>query len=179
LKFKRACLNLHTLHFGGADLIAEWTHEVCRRNESTGRSVSGEGPLRRKLELLKGEIGREPLSFVLCHNDLQCTNVTMNGQSMHILDWDNAQIAPRELDFVKIAHWSTIGKNGFFEPDPLIFSTFCQGYGVHDEVIKQSAIFRLAEILWLFRVYEFAVRTGAARPFWPASRYASLLDERL
>ena len=96
-----------------------------------------------------------------------------------ILDWDNAQIAPQELDFVKLAHWSTIGKDGYFEPHPAIFSSFCEGYGVRDEAIKQSAIFRLAEILWLFRVHEFAGRTPAAKPFWPASRYASLLAGRL
>jgi Phosphotransferase enzyme family len=179
LKFKRACLNLHTLYRGGADLIAEWIEEILRRNESTGSAIREEWLLHRKLALLKDEIGSEPLSFVLCHNDLQCTNVTMDGQFMHILDWDNAQIAPRELDFVKLAHWSTIGEDGYFEPDPAIFSSFCDGYGVSDETIGQSAIFRLAEILWLFRVYEFAARTAAAKPFWPALRYASLLDERL
>lgn len=179
LKFKRACLNLHALQLGGADLIGEWTGEICRRNENTGRAISEERPLRGKLELLRKEIGSEPLSFVFCHNDLQCTNVTVSGPSMHIVDWDNAQIAPRELDFVKISHWSTIGEGGYFEPDPAIFSSFCQGYGVRDEAIRQSAIFRLAEILWLFRVYEFAVRTATLKPFWPASRYASLLDERL
>jgi aminoglycoside phosphotransferase (APT) family kinase protein len=103
----------------------------------------------------------------------------MNGQSMHILDWDNAQIAPRELDFVKIAHWSAIGKDGYFEPDPVIFSSFCVGYGVADHVIRNSAIFRLAEILWLFRVYEFAASLPPVKPFWPASRYASLLMARL
>jgi hypothetical protein len=179
LRFKRACLNLHALHLGGADLIAEWIEEILRRNESAGSAISEERSLREKLEFLKDEIGSELLNLVLCHNDLQCTNVTMNGQSMHIVDWDNAQIAPRELDFVKIAHWSTIGKDGYFEPHPAIFSSFCEGYGVRDEAIKQSAIFRLAEILWLFRVHEFAGRTPAAKPFWPASRYASLLDERL
>src|SRR5215469_43917 len=149
LKFKRPCLNLHALHLGGADLIAEWTGEICRRNESTGGAISEERPLCRALELLLDEIGSGPLSFVFCHNDLQCTNVTVNGPSMHILDWDNAQIAPRELDFVKLAHWSAIGEDGYFQPDPAIFSSFCEGYGVREAVIRQSAIFRLAEILWL------------------------------
>jgi hypothetical protein len=179
LKFKRACLNFHGLHLGGADLIAEWIKEIRRRNENRGCAISEERTLCAKLELLKDEIGAEPLAFVFCHNDLQCTNVTMNGGCMHILDWDNAQIAPRELDFVKIAHWSTIGKDGYFKPDPAIFSSFCKGYGVQDEAITRSAIFRLAEILWLCRVYEFATKTAVAKPFWPASRYAGLLAERL
>jgi hypothetical protein len=180
LKFKRAGLSLHTLHLDGAGLIAEWTREIYCRNQKTGRDIIEERPLRRKLELLKDEIGSsEPLSLVLCHNDLQCTNVTMSGDAMHILDWDNAQIAPRDLDFVKLAHWSTLGQDGYFEPDAAIFSSFCAGYGVSEDAIKQSAIFRLAEILWLFRVYEFAKRTGTAKPFWPASRYASLLAGRL
>jgi hypothetical protein len=179
LKFKRACLNLQVLHLGSTDLIADWINEIARRNENTGRAI-GEGPvLRGKLELLKDEIGSEPLRFVLCHNDLQCTNITMNGQSMHILDWDNAQIAPPELDFVKLAHWSTIGEDGYFKPDPAIFSSFCEGYGVSDEAVKHSAIFRLAEILWLFRVYEFTTRTVTAKPFWPAEHYVALLSERL
>jgi thiamine kinase-like enzyme len=175
LQFKRACINLHSLHLGSVNLIGEWTGEICRRNESTGRTVSEEQHLRRKLESLQDEIGSEPLSFVFCHNDLQCTNVSMNGPSMHILDWDNAQIAPRELDFVKIAHWSKIGKDGYFDPDREIFLSFCAGYGVLPAVIEQSPIFRLAEILWLFRVYDFAMKTVAAKPFWPAARYASLL----
>jgi Phosphotransferase enzyme family len=179
LKFERAGLKLHSLHLDGAGLVAEWIREAGLRNENTGRVISEDGPLRRKLGVLRDEIGRGPVSFVLCHNDLQCTNITEDGQSMHILDWDNAQIAPRELDFVKLAHWSVIGKDGYFEPDPAIFSSFCAGYGVSEEAIKHSATFRLAEILWLFRVYEFATRTVGVKPFWPASRYARLLAERL
>jgi hypothetical protein len=179
LRFKRACLNLPELRLGSIDLIAEWINETCRRNEHTGRAISEEPALRRKLELLRDKIGSEPLSFVLCHNDLQCTNVMASGRSMHILDWDNAQIAPRDLDFVKLAHWSTIGKHGYFQPDAAIFSSFCQGYGVPEAAIRQSAVFKLAEILWLFRVYHFASSTAPQKPFWPAPRYAGILRERL
>jgi hypothetical protein len=179
LRFKRACLNFDELRLGSVDLIAGWIGETCRRNENTGCAIGEEPVLCRKLELLRDEIGGEPLSFVLCHNDLQCTNVTVNGQSMHIVDWDNAQIAPRELDFVKLAHWSAIGWDGYFEPVPAIFSSFCEGYGISEEEIKRSPIFRLAEILWLFRVYEFATRLAPQKPFWPARRYAGVLRERL
>jgi hypothetical protein len=183
LKFRHAYKSLDFLRAGGVDLMAAWMEEILRRNKNTGVSISDEWHLFRLLAALRDEIGSEPISYVLCHNDLQCTNITMKDGELRIVDWDNAAIAPRELDFVKLAHWSKIGEDGYFEPDAAIFEAYCEGYGISSAEIRQSPIFRLAEILWLFRVYEFALRPlepgTAKKPFWTLWRYASLLRKRL
>lgn len=183
LKFRHCYASLDCLGTGGVNPVEAWISEIVRRNSATGFTICEEGHLYRRLRAIENEAEGQPLAFVLCHNDLQCTNITMRDGELHILDWDNAQIAPRELDFVKMANWSRIGGDGYFVPDASIFAAFCKGYGVPEGAISQSPLFRLAEILWLSRVYEFASRApnpGAAKkPFWTALRYADLLRERL
>ena len=101
----------------------------------------------------------------MCHNDLHCLNVTQKQGSLYLVDWDNAQIAPKELDFVKLAHWSRLGADGHFEPDSAVFASFCAGYGAAAGAVLASPIFKLAEFVWLFRVLEFAsVLNGARKP---------------
>ncbi len=47
------------------------------------------------------------------------------------------------------------------------FSAFCAGYGVEEDKIRSSPVFKLAEILWLFRVFEF---TRNCRTAWTRDR---------
>jgi hypothetical protein len=66
---------------------------------------------------------------------LHCLNVTRKQNALYLVDWDNAQIAPKELDFVKLAHWSRLGADGHFEPDSATFASFCAGYGAAGAVL--------------------------------------------
>ena len=137
--------------------------------------------MRRKLDGIAEASRALNPEFVLCHNDLHCLNVTRKQGSLYLVDWDNAQIAPKELDFVKLAHWSRLGADGHFEPDSAIFASFCAGYGAAAGAVLASPIFKLAEFVWLFRVLEFASATPlpANPPFWAPRCYASLLRQRL
>ncbi len=188
----RAVARMHRLKFdcayasldraGSRDILLEWTHEILRRNSATGSIVAGGPSLQRKLEALRR--ASEPVrEFVFCHNDLHCLNVTASDRGLHIVDWDNAQIAPKELDFVKLAYWSKPGPSGRFQPDAGIFCAFCAGYGIEEDEIRSSPVFKLAEILWLFRVFEFTRKMpdnlDAKPPFWQASQYQDLLLQKL
>ena len=181
MKFKSAYGNLHRLHSGGVDILSEWKDEISRRNRNTGYVIAPAEALLEKLECLHAASQAAGTDFVLCHNDLHCLNVTHTQGSLRLVDWDNAQIAPKELDFVKLAHWSRLGPNGYFQPDPAVFASFCAGYGAAPGAILSSPVFKLAELLWLFRVLEFAsvLEQPANPPFWPPHRYAALLRERL
>ncbi len=181
MKFRNAYGSFHRAHAGGVDILSEWKDEILRRNRATGSIIAAEEVLAEKLERLCTG-GREAApEFVLCHNDLHCLNVTRAGGALRLVDWDNAQVAPKELDFVKLAHWSRLGPDGHFAPDAGLFASFCAGYGTVPETVLASPIFKLAEILWLFRVLEFAfgLEAPAAAPFWPPQRYATALRERL
>ncbi len=100
----RAVARMHRLKFdcayasldraGLRDILLEWTHEILRRNSATGSIVAGGADLQHKLEALCR--ASEPVrEFVFCHNDLHCLNVTAPNGGLHIVDWDNAQIAPK------------------------------------------------------------------------------------
>ena len=181
MRFRNAYATLERVHLGGVDILSEWKAEILRRNRDTGAAVASAEALRERLECLHAAGRQAGTDFVLCHNDLHCLNVTQAQGALRLVDWDNAQIAPRELDFVKLAHWSRLGLDGHFEPDPAIFASFCAGYGAAPGAVLSSPVFKLAELLWLFRVLEFAsaLEQPANPPFWPPRRYAALLRERL
>jgi hypothetical protein len=181
LRFRYAYRTLLDISPGGIDIFNEWREEIVRRNNNTACVIAPEQALRQKLDVLADASRALNPEFVLCHNDLHCLNVTQKQGSLYLVDWDNAQIAPKELDFVKLAHWSRLGADGYFEPDSAVFASFCAGYGAAAGAVLASPIFKLAEFVWLFRVLEFAsVLNGPANPpFWEPPRYASLLRERL
>lgn len=181
MRFQRAYSSLQDTRRGGADIVAGWRDEIARRNRNTGFIIVPEAPLLKYLDGLCAASRAVVPEFVLCHNDLHCLNVTRKQGSLYLVDWDNAQIAPKELDFVKLAHWSRPGADGHFEPNTAIFAAFCAGYGTTAAAVLSSPIFQLAELLWLFRVLEFAGRLKAppTPPFWPPQRYAALLRQRL
>jgi hypothetical protein len=181
LRFQYAYRTFQDIRPGGIDIFSEWQEEIVRRNNNTACVIAPEAALRRKLDGLAAASRTHDPEFVLCHNDLHCLNVTQKQGSLYLVDWDNAQIAPKELDFVKLAHWSRLGADGYFEPDSAVFASFCAGYGAAAGAVLASPIFKLAEVVWLFRVLEFAsVLDGPANPpFWSPPRYASLLRERL
>ncbi len=181
MKFQRANRTLHDIRVGGTDIFSEWQDEIASRNRNTGYIIAPDEPLLKHLASLCAAGRAAATGFVLCHNDLHCLNVTQKQGSLYLVDWDNAQIAPKELDFVKLAHWSRLGADGRFEPDAAIFAAFCAGYGTTAGAVLSSPVFQLAELLWLFRVLEFAchLKEPAAAPFWPPQRYAALLRQRL
>ena len=180
LRFQYAYRTFQDIRPGGIDIFNEWQEEIVRRNNNTACVIAPEAALRRKLDGLAAASRALNPEFVMCHNDLHCLNVTQKQGSLYLVDWDNAQIAPKELDFVKLAHWSRLGADGHFEPDSAVFASFCAGYGAAAGTVLASPIFKLAEFVWLFRVLEFAsVLNGPAiPPFWAPRRYASLLRER-
>jgi Phosphotransferase enzyme family len=181
IKFQRAYCSLQNIPLSDTDILEVWHHEIAIRNRNTGYIAAPEAALLKHLAGLCDASRAAATGFVLCHNDLHCLNVTQKRGSLHLVDWDNAQIAPKELDFVKLAHWSRLGADGHFEPDAAIFAAFCAGYGTTAAGVLSSPIFQLAELLWLFRVLEFAGRfeEPATPPFWPPQRYTALIRQRL
>jgi hypothetical protein len=121
----------------------------------------------------------------LIHNDFAPGNILVrDGAIAAIIDWDNAVIDAPQLDFVKMKYWTAKSTHGELEHNPELFSAFVKGYGSTGQGIIESPIFRLYEILWLLRVFNFErskEEQGLARaPGYPAAAvYEELLAEAI
>lgn len=96
------------------DVLAEWD-AVIRR------SVSADGPagafartwkrhdetimaMRGQMRLLAQCLRNRLRDDVLCHADLHPGNVLIEEDCVHIIDWDDVLLAPRERDFIFVPH---------------------------------------------------------------------------
>lgn len=152
--------------------------EIRRRNDDV--QVIDHETLNRVLDRVTETLSKNK-QFCLCHNDLHPNNVFWDAaesarKKIVIVDWDNACISHRYLDFVKIMYWSRLSPDGRLTGDEKLFELFCRGYGDSDKNVKESPIFLALSLLWLFRVFMFERKREAGgrsvpKPFQPAKYY--------
>ena len=99
--------------------------------------------LVRRAEELAQALQARPLEFVLCHSDVHTGNLLIGADgALHIVDWDNPILAPRERDLMFIG-----GGVGYGMRSAVGESLFDQGYG-STEVDKMAlAYYRYERIV--------------------------------
>lgn len=118
-----------------------------------------------RMRVLAAFLRDRPRNDVLCHGDLHPGNVLFSDAGVHILDWGDVLLAPRERDFIFVPHQGALGV-----ARPLATS-FLSGYGVPPDDIDWPALayYRCERVLqdviaWAESVFG---RTGA-EDFGPA-----------
>jgi aminoglycoside phosphotransferase (APT) family kinase protein len=159
-------------------LLSEWLPagqwiETCADEIGT---ISKAYDLRINLDAIIEPIESDELSFSMTHNDIQPLNVIATQKHLFLIDWDNCQIAPPELDLVKIKYWTARDPTGFLSSDVALYRAFLEGYVTKRGAAFNQKIFQVCELLWLSRVFRFEFereRTGykPAPPFSNAASY--------
>lgn len=68
------------------------------------------------LEALAGVLASRELPRVICHADLHAANLLRDAGGVHVIDWDEVMLAPRERDFIFVrespsdAFWDGYGE---------------------------------------------------------------------
>jgi spectinomycin phosphotransferase len=89
-------------------------------------------------EQLAQKLKNEPHTFVLCHSDIHAGNVLMSKNNMiHIVDWDEPIMAPKERDLMFIG-----GGVGNSWNKPQEEALFYQGYGKSEINVAILAYYR-------------------------------------
>lgn len=106
--------------------------------------------------------------WTLVHNDLHGLHLIHDSAAgrIGIIDWDNALVAPAELDFVKLKYWTRIDpQTGHLSPDSPRYAAIVSAYAARTGRPLQPDVFRACETLWLLRVWRFeSERRQAGRP---------------
>lgn len=111
---ERAASSSHAAHPAERALRAIWLE----------RQPAIHGMLAR-MERLAPVLLRRELSHVICHADLHPGNLLRDPLGgVHVIDWDDVMLAPRERDFIFVGDTRTPGASG---PAP-----FFRGYGAVD-----------------------------------------------
>jgi len=139
---------------------------------------------KKMTEALQNSVDAD--GFVLCHNDIHPNNVytAASGSDVRIIDWDNACVSHKYLDFVKVRFWGPPNASGRFQMDREYFRKFCKGYEINDASVLGSTTFLTLCLLWLLRVYTFEKQRGAGgtpipKPFLEADVYEGWIKEVL
>jgi aminoglycoside phosphotransferase (APT) family kinase protein len=125
------------------------------------------------------------VQWTLAHNDLHGLHLIDDaaGDRMWIIDWDNAVVAPPELDFVKLRYWTRVdAQTGRLTADPEIYGALRAAYAAAGGPTLDIAVSRACEALWLLRVFHFETdRRLAGKPtptlFPPAQTYLDALED--
>lgn len=92
----------------------------------------------------------EPRAYVLTHGDLHPANVLITAQDVRLIDWDEAQIGPPELDFALLRYRTIADATGRLIAARDLFDAFVAGYfqagGSLDETLLSYA-----QLLYLVR----------------------------
>jgi aminoglycoside phosphotransferase (APT) family kinase protein len=106
--------------------------------------------------------------WTLAHNDLHGLHLIHDDiqGSIGIIDWDNALVAPAELDFVKLKHWTKVDpRSGQLTGDAPRHAALVAAYTARTGRALDANVFRACEALWLLRVWRFeSDRRQAGRP---------------
>ncbi len=92
------------------DVLTEWDASIQRPgelgpsnqafadtwNSHIARTTAMLEQMRRLADVLR----RRSPDQVLCHGDLHPGNVLINPDGVHVIDWDEVRLAPRERDFI-------------------------------------------------------------------------------
>jgi spectinomycin phosphotransferase len=96
-----------------------------------------------RAEQLAAVLRSQPLERVLCHTDLHAWNILHGPQcGLHIIDWDDPLLAPKERDLMFIG-----GGVGGIWNTPREEALFYQGYGLTDINLIALAYYRYERIL--------------------------------
>jgi spectinomycin phosphotransferase len=100
--------------------------------------------LVRRTEQLERRLRTDPTHFVLCHSDIHPGNVLIaaNG-TLHIVDWDNPVLAPKERDLMFIGG----GLWGDDHPPHEEEVLFYRGYGETEIDAEALTYYRYARII--------------------------------
>lgn len=122
-----------------------------------------DGYARAIVRAVEGEV-----RWTLVHNDLHGLHLIHDPADgkIGIIDWDNALVAPAELDFVKLKHWTKIDpQTGHLSGDLPRYAAIVSAYTAHTRRALDANVFRACEALWLLRVWRFeSERRQAGRP---------------
>ncbi len=186
-----AIAEVHCVRFEGghADLLsldrapldfAAWLDAGIARELARGRIPPS---LARFVENLGAHAPRN-VQWTLAHNDLHGLHLIDDAAAgrIWIIDWDNAAVAPPELDFVKLRYWTRVdAQTGRLTADPEIYGAIRAAYAAAGGPTLDIAVSRACEALWLLRVFHFETdRKLAGKPtprlFPPAETYLDALE---
>jgi spectinomycin phosphotransferase len=77
-----------------------------------------------------------PGTTVLCHGDLHPGNILLTGDRIHLIDWDDVLLAPKERDFIFVPPDGPPAGSG---PRPLN-AAFLRGYGISAGDVDWAAL---------------------------------------
>jgi aminoglycoside phosphotransferase (APT) family kinase protein len=188
----RAIAAIHAVRFDGGypDLLslgqvpqdfAGWLGAGIARELARGRIPES---LARFVETVASRADRN-VAWTLAHNDLHGLHLIDDAvhATMWVIDWDNAVVAPPELDFVKLRYWTRVdGASGQLTADPELYGALRAAYAAAGGPVLDIAVSRACEALWLLRVFHFETdRKLAGKPtprlFPPAETYLSALHD--
>lgn len=183
---------VHAVRFDGgyADLLsldaapmgfAAWLEAALARELARG-------PLPLRLaRFAEGLAARSPrdVAWTLAHNDLHGLHLIDDAPAgrMWVIDWDNAVVAPPELDFVKLRYWTRVdAASGKLTADPELYGALRAAYARAGGPTLDIDVSRACEALWLLRVFHFETdRARAGKPtprlFPPAETYLAALED--
>lgn len=183
---------IHSVRFDGGypDLLSldgrpqdfgAWLGAGIARELARGRIPAA---LARFVETVAARADRT-VAWTLAHNDLHGLHLIDDAASdrMWVIDWDNAVVAPPELDFVKLRYWTRVDAgSGQLMADPELYGALRAAYAAAGGPVLDIAVSRACEALWLLRVYHFETdRRLAGKPtprlFPPAETYLAALDD--
>lgn len=188
----RAIAAIHAVRFDGGytDLLSlgeppmafgEWLGAAMARELARGRIDA------RLARFAERAVHAAPAQtdWTLAHNDLHGLHLIDDAAAgtLHIIDWDNAVVAPPELDFVKLRYWTRIDPaSGKLAADPAIYRDVLAAYRQAGGKTPDETVQRACETLWLLRVFHFeADRVAAGKPtpalFPAAGIYLRALEE--
>jgi spectinomycin phosphotransferase len=82
------------------------------------------GAMLDQMRVLAPLLRRRPRQDVLCHGDLHPGNLLIGADGIHIIDWGDVLLAPRERDFIYVPD------DGTAEDAQVLASSFFRGYGL-------------------------------------------------
>lgn len=170
-----AIADIHAVTFegGSADLLglagpkaefADWIGAAIARE-------LGRGPVEARIERYARDTvasAKGDVRWTLVHNDLHGLHLIHDPTDgrIGIIDWDNALVAPAELEFVKLKHWTRVDRqSGHLSGDAPRYAAIVSAYAARTGRALDAAVFRACEALWLLRVWRFEnERRQSGRP---------------
>ncbi|MBL8833081.1 MAG: aminoglycoside phosphotransferase family protein [Rhodospirillales bacterium] len=187
-----AIAEIHSVRFEGGypDLLslggkpqdfAAWLGAGIARELARGRIPPA---LARFVENVAARADRK-VAWTLAHNDLHGLHLIDDAANatLWVIDWDNAVVAPPELDFVKLRYWTRVDAGtGQLTADPELYGALRAAYAAAGGPVLDIAVSRACEALWLLRVFHFETdRKLAGKPtprlFPPAETYLAALHD--
>lgn len=92
-----------------------------------------------QMRTLAGRASRRPDRDVLCHGDLHPGNILVDGERLHILDWDDVLLAPKERDLIFVPDGTPDRGLDGRQPVPLA-PEFPRGYGLLSDDVDWVAL---------------------------------------